>query len=153
MSINRVIISGNLTRDPELRSTAGGMPVLGFGVAVNDRRKNQQTGEWEDYPNFIDCTMFGARAEALSRYLNKGTKVSIEGKLRWSQWEREGQKRKIEVIVDELEFMSSRGDSSSYGGGMGGGYSAPAPAAPAYAPAPAPVVDASSSVYDEDIPF
>ena len=154
MSINRVIISGNLTRDPELRSTAGGMPVLGFGVAVNDRRKNQQTGEWEDYPNFIDCTMFGARAKALSRYLNKGTKVSIEGKLRWSQWEREGQKRsKIEVIVDELEFMSSRGDSSSYGGGMGGGYSAPAPAAPAYAPAPAPVVDASSSVYDEDIPF
>lgn len=154
MSINRVIISGNLTRDPELRSTAGGMPVLGFGVAVNDRRKNQQTGEWEDYPNFIDCTMFGARAEALSRYLSKGTKVSIEGKLRWSQWEREGQKRsKIEVIVDELEFMSSRGDSSSYGGGMGGGYSAPAPAAPAYAPAPAPVVDASSSVYDEDIPF
>ena len=154
MSINRVIISGNLTRDPELRSTAGGMPVLGFGVAVNDRRKNQQTGEWEDYPNFIDCTMFGARAESLSRYLNKGTKVSIEGKLRWSQWEREGQKRsKIEVIVDELEFMSSRGDSSSYGGGMGGGYSAPAPAAPAYAPAPAPVVDASSSVYDEDIPF
>ena len=154
MSINRVIISGNLTRDPELRSTASGMPVLGFGVAVNDRRKNQQTGEWEDYPNFIDCTMFGARAEALSRYLNKGTKVSIEGKLRWSQWEREGQKRsKIEVIVDELEFMSSRGDSSSYGGGVGGGYSAPAPAAPAYAPAPAPVVDASSSVYDEDIPF
>ena len=154
MSINRVIISGNLTRDPELRSTAGGMPVLGFGVAVNDRRKNQQTGEWEDYPNFIDCTMFGARAEALSRYLNKGTKVSIEGKLRWSQWEREWQKRsKIEVIVDELEFMSSRGDSSSYGGGMGGGYSAPTPSAPAYAPAPAPVVNASSSVYDEDIPF
>lgn len=154
MSINRVIISGNLTRDPELRSTAGGMPVLGFGVAVNDRRKNQQTGEWEDYPNFIDCTMFGARAEALSRYLNKGTKVSIEGKLRWSQWEREGQKRsKIEVIVDDLEFMSSRGDSSSYGGGMGGGYSAPTPSAPAYAPAPAPVVNASSSVYDEDIPF
>ena len=154
MSINRVIISGNLTRDPELRSTAGGMPVLGFGVAVNDRRKNQQTGEWEDYPNFIDCTMFRARAEALSRYLNKGTKVSIEGKLRWSQWEREGQKRsKIEVIVDELEFMSSRGVSSSYGGGMGGGYSAPTPSAPAYAPAPAPVVNASSSVYDEDIPF
>ena len=151
MSINRVIISGNLTRDPELRSTASGLPVLGFGVAVNDRRKNQQTGEWEDYPNFIDCTMFGARAESLSRYLGKGTKVAIEGKLRWSQWEREGQKRsKIEVSVDELEFMSSRNsDSSSYGGGMGGGYSAPA-AAPVVA---APVVDASSSVYDEDIPF
>ena len=109
MSINRVIISGNLTRDPELRSTAGGTSVLGFGVAVNDRRKNQQTGEWEDYPNFIDCTMFGARADALNKYLSKGTKVTIEGKLRWSQWERDGQKRsKIEVIVDELEFMSSR---------------------------------------------
>ena len=95
--------------------------------------------------------MFGARAESLSRYLGKVTKVAIEGKLRWSQWEREGQKRsKIEVIVDELEFMSSRNsDSSSYGGGMGGGYSAPA-AAPVVA---APVVDASSSVYDEDIPF
>ena len=124
--------------------------MLGFGVAVNDRRKNQQTGEWEDYPNFIDCTMFGARAESLSRYLGKGTKVAIEGKLRWSQWEREGQKRsKIEVIVDELEFMSSRNsDSSSYGGGMGGGYSAPA-AAPVVA---APVVDASSSVYDRRYP-
>ncbi len=144
MSINRVIISGNLTRDPELRSTASGMPVLGFGVAVNDRRKNQQTGEWEDYPNFIDCTMFGARAESLSRYLTKGTKVSIEGKLRWSQWERDGQKRsKIEVIVDELEFMSSRNDGNNYGGGN---YSTPAAA-------PAPVVNASSSVYDEDIPF
>ena len=151
MSIIRVIFSGNLTLDPELRSTSSGLHVLVFGVAVNDRRKNQQTGEWEDYPNFIDCTMFGARAESLSRYLGKGTKVAIEGKLRWSQWEREGQKRsKIEVIVDELEFMSSRNsDSSSYGGGMGGGYSAPA-AAPVVA---APVVDASSSVYDEDIPF
>ena len=109
MSINRVIISGNLTRDPELRSTASGTMVLCFGVAVNDRRKNQQTGEWEDYPNFIDCTMFGARAESLSRFLSKGTKVAIEGKLRWSQWEREGQKRsEIEVIVEEIEFMSSR---------------------------------------------
>lgn len=151
MSINRVIISGNLTRDSELRSTASGLPVLGFGVAVNDRRKNQQTGEWEDYPNFIDCTMFGARADSLSRYLTKGTKVSIEGKLRWSQWEREGQKRsKIEVIVDELEFMSSRNsDSSSYAASR----PAPAPAPIPAAPAPAPVVDASSPVYDEDIPF
>ena len=67
MSINRVVVSGNLTRDPELRVTPGGTQVLGFGVAVNDRRRNQQTGEWEDYPNFIDCTMFGNRAEALSR--------------------------------------------------------------------------------------
>jgi single-strand DNA-binding protein len=154
MSINKVIISGNLTRDPELRSTASGMPVLGFGVAVNDRRRNQQTGEWEDYPNFIDCTMFGARAESVSRFLSKGSKVAIEGKLRWSQWEREGQKRsKIEVIVDEIEFMTSRNDSGMRSAATM--QSAPASAMPAAAPVAAPmatpVVDAS--VYDEDIPF
>ena len=145
MSINRVVITGNLTREPELRATASGMPVLGLGVAVNDRRKNQQTGEWEDYPNFIDCTMFGARAQSVSRFLSKGQKVAIEGKLRWSQWERDGQKRsKIEVIVDEIEFMSSRNDGTSN--------QAPAMnAAPRQAAPAAPVVDAS--VYDEDIPF
>lgn len=139
MSINRVIISGNLTRDPELRSTQSGTDVLSFGVAVNDRRKNSRTGEWEDYPNFVDCTMFGNRASSVSQYLAKGSKVSIEGKLRWSQWERDGQKHsKLSVIVDELEFMSRQD-----------GGSAPAPS-----PAPAqPVIDSSSSVYDDDIPF
>ena len=80
MSINRVNITGNLTRDPELRATAGGTQVLSFGVAVNDRRRNAQTGEWEDYPNFVDCTMFGTRAEAVSRFLAKGNKVAIEAK-------------------------------------------------------------------------
>lgn len=157
MSINRVTITGNLTRDPDLRSTAGGMPVLGFGVAVNDRRKNQQTGEWEDYPNFIDCTMFGARAQSISRFLSKGSKVAIEGKLRWSQWERDGQKRsKIEVIVDDLEFLFSNNDGNNYTPNT------PKPAQPAPVRAtpkpaqpapvnPAPVVDAS--VYDTDIPF
>ena len=109
MSINRVILTGNMTRDPELRSTAGGTAVLSFGLAVNDRRKNAQTGEWEDVPNFIDCTMFGSRAEAVGKFLAKGMKVCIEGKLRWSQWEKDGQKRsKIEVIVDEIEFMQQR---------------------------------------------
>lgn len=108
MSINRVNISGNLTRDPELRATASGMPVMSFGVAVNDRRRNSNTGEWEDPPNFIDCTMFGTRAESVSRFLSKGSKVAIEGKLRWSSWERDGQKRsKLEVIVDEIEFFKS----------------------------------------------
>lgn len=144
MSINRVIISGNLTRDPELRQTASGLPVLGFGVAVNDRRKNQQTGEWEDYPNFVDCTMFGTRAESINQFLHKGSKVAIEGKLRWSQWERDGQKRsKIEVIIDELEFMSQRD-----GGQGGSSHTTSSNDAPA---APAP--DINASVYDEDIPF
>lgn len=150
MSINRVVISGNLTRDPELRTTASGMPIMSLGVAVNDRRKNNQTGEWEDYANFIDCTMFGTRAQNIQRFLSKGTKVTIEGKLRWSQWERDGQKRsKIEVIVDSLDFMSSRN-----GGGAGGyGNAVPAGDAQGSYGAPAPMIDASSTVYDDDIPF
>nr|UWI39408.1 MAG: Single-strand binding protein family protein [Bacteriophage sp.] len=109
MSINVVNISGNLTRDPELRRTTGGTAILGFGVAVNDRRKNQQTGEWEDYPNFVDCTMFGTRAEKLAGMLTKGTKVCILGKLRYTSWEKDGQKRsKIEVIADDIELMQNR---------------------------------------------
>jgi single-strand DNA-binding protein len=125
VSINRVVISGNLTRDPELRATGSGMSVLKLGVAVNDRRKNQQTGEWEDVPNFVDVTVFGARAEALSRFLSKGSKVAIEGKLRWSQWESQaGEKRsKLEVVADEIEFLSSR-DGGSSGSSMA---DAPAP--------------------------
>ncbi|WP_028264385.1 single-stranded DNA-binding protein [Atopobium fossor] len=109
MSINRVLISGHLTRDIELKSTAGGTPVASFGVAVNDRRKNPQSGEWEDYPNFVDCVMFGARAEAITRYLHKGSKVAIEGKLRFSSWEYDGQRRsKLEVVVDNIEFLSQQ---------------------------------------------
>jgi single-strand DNA-binding protein len=139
MSINRVVISGNLTRDPELRQTPGGMAILKMGIAVNDRRKNAQSGEWEDVPNFFDVTMFGSRGESLSRFLNKGSKIAVEGKLRWRQWETpEGDKRSaVEIIADDVEFMSSRGDSSS-----GGSYSAPStPAAPA------------DPVIDDDIPF
>ena len=111
MSINRVNISGNLTRDPELRATQGGTSVLSFGVAVNDRRRNPQSGEWEDVPNFVDCIVFGNRAEPLSRFLSKGAKVAIEGKLRFSQWQdkQTGQNRsKLEVVVDECEFFTQR---------------------------------------------
>ncbi|HET6350960.1 MAG TPA: single-stranded DNA-binding protein [Coriobacteriia bacterium] len=138
MSINRVVISGNLTRDPELRSTAGGMAVLKMGVAVNDRRKNQSSGEWEDVPNFFDVTVFGSRGESLSRFLSKGSKVTIEGKLRWSSWETpDGDKRsKVEIIADDIEFMSSRGE-----GGGGGGYAAPSSA------------PASKPDFEDDIPF
>lgn len=137
MSINRVVISGNLTRDPELRRTQSGMAIMGIGVAVNDRRRNPSTGEWEDHANFVDCSMFGNRAEALADILAKGMKVAIEGKLRWSQWERDGQKRsKLEVVIDELEFMSQRKDGEP---------------GPVQAPQPAEAVPAS--VYDEDIPF
>lgn len=152
MSINRVVITGNLTRDPEVRTTASGTSVMSMGVAVNDRRRNNQTGEWEDYANFIDCTMFGTRAANVSQYLSKGTKVAIEGKLRWSQWERDGQKRsKIEVIVDDLEFMSRNNNSGQSHQGNQSSYASHDPA-PYSAPA-MPAVDVSASVYDEDIPF
>ena len=173
MSINRVNISGNLTRDPEIRATQAGTSILTFGVAVNDRRRNPQTGEWEDYPNYIDCVVFGNRAESLSRFLSKGTKVAVEGKLRWSQWERDGRKRsKIEVIVDEIEFLSPRQSQQNQGGyqqqNQGGyqqgGYQprqqsqAPAPAygapQPTYAqPQPVQQTPPPADVYDEDIPF
>jgi single-strand DNA-binding protein len=139
MSINRVVITGNLTRDPELRSTGSGMSALKMGVAVNDRRKNAQSGEWEEVPNFIDVVMFGTRAESVSRFLSKGSKVAIEGKLRWSSWEDKdsGAKRsKVEVVVDDIEFLSSRNDSG------GGGYTAPAPQS-------AP----TDPVLEDDIPF
>ena len=155
VSINRVNITGNLTRDPELRATQGGTQVLHLGVAVNDRRRNPQTGNWEDYPNFIDCVMFGTRAEAIQRYLSKGTKVAIEGRLRYSSWERDGQRRsKLEVIVDELEFMSSRNSANQgYDNGMSAGYAPQPQPMMAAQPAPAPIMNASASVYDEDIPF
>ena len=131
MSINRVNISGNLTRDPELRQTQGGMAILSLGVAVNDRRKNAQTGEWEDVPNFVDCVVFGTRAEKLAQFLAKGSKVAIEGKLRWSQWERDGARRsKLEVVVDEIEFMSRGGSQQQR-----------------------QQQTASADLYDESIPF
>lgn len=151
MSINRVSISGNLTRDGELRTTPGGTDVLSLGVAVNDRAKNQQTGQWEDRPNFVDCVMFGNRAQSLAPYLSKGAKVAIEGKLRWSQWEKDGAKRsKLEVIVDEIEFVGIRDQAPQQ--------QAPAPAmrpAPSYsqqrmAGMPQPK---APSLYDEDLPF
>lgn len=171
MSINNVTISGNLTRDPDLRQTAGGMAVLDFGVAVNDRRKNSATGEWEDYPNFVDCTVFGKRAESLSGILSKGFKVCVMGKLRYSSWEaQDGSKRsKLEVIADDIDIMSQR-QQGHLGNKPVHAAAAPAQAAQpmrqqqaAYQPAqvaaqpqlcgmpqPVPVV---ASIYDEDIPF
>lgn len=127
MSINRVTLSGNLTRDPEIRSTQSGMNILNFGMAVNDRRRNNTTGEWEDYANFVDCVLFGNRADFLSRTLHKGIKVVVEGKLRYSSWERDGQRRsKLEVVVDDLDFITPRqqgyGQPGGYANTQQGGY-------------------------------
>lgn len=172
MSINRVSISGNLTRDAELKSTQGGSSVLTFGVAVNDRRKNQQTGEWEDVPNFVDVTMFGNRASALSMYLLKGTKVAVDGRLRFSSWEKDGQRRtKLEVIAEEIEFLSARPQGQQYAAPQQQytppvqQYAAPTaqmPQAPAYQQAqqtfypnqaPLPQAQPQSGLYETDIPF
>lgn len=152
MSINKVMITGNLTRDPELRQTPAGTQVLNFGMAVNDRAKNQQTGEWEDRPNFVDCVVFGNRAEPLSRFLGKGSKVAVEGKLRYSAWDdKEGKRRsKLEVVVDDVDMMSR---------GAQGTAQAPAPAyaasAPRGRPQPARAVQTPPpvDVYDSEIPF
>ncbi|HEY5541147.1 MAG TPA: single-stranded DNA-binding protein [Coriobacteriia bacterium] len=140
MSINRVCISGNLTRDPEMRSTGSGMAIMQLRMAVNDRRKNPQSGEWEDAPNYIGVVVFGQRAESLSRFLSKGSKIIVDGKLRWSEWDDKntGEKRsKLEVVADDIDFGSSRSEGSG-----GGNYSAPS--------APAASAD---PVFEDDIPF
>lgn len=154
MSINRVTLTGNLTRDPELRSTTNGTGILVFGIAVNDRRRNPQTGEWEDYPNFIDCVVYGARATSLQRFISKGSKVAIEGKLRYSSWEsKEGQRRsRIEVVVDDLEFMSARRTDDQ---AQGTYQQVPSYSAPGgqTAPQSIPTQTSPEDVFDEDIPF
>ena len=138
MSINNVSITGNLTREPELRSTAGGTAVLSFGIAVNDRRKNA-SGQWEDVPNFFECVTFGNRATALSDILTKGMKVAIAGKLHYSSWEKDGQKHsKVDIIAQEIELMQNRKPHPQQG------YQPPQ----SFAPHP-PTVD----MYSDDIPF
>ena len=156
MALNSVAISGNLTRDPELRQTPGGTQVLSFGVAVNERRKNA-SGEWEDVPNFVDCTMFGTRADALAKYLHKGTKVAVHGRLRYSSWERDGQKRsKLEVVADELEFMSKRsqdGSGAPQSSGMGNQTTARQTEPQNRSQRPTEPQQMQADLYDEDIPF
>ena len=97
-----------MTRSPELRSTASGTPVLSFGIAVNDRRKDA-SGQWVDVPNFFECLTFGNRAAALSDILTKGMKVAITGKLHYSSWEKDGKKHsKVDIIAREIELMQNR---------------------------------------------
>lgn len=105
MSINSVDISGHLTRDPDLRATQGKTSVLNFSIAVNDRRKNPQTGEWEERPNYVDVSLFGSRADWMARDLRKGKLVTVSGKLRYSSWEKDGERRsKLSVIADDVDY-------------------------------------------------
>ena len=164
MAINHVAISGNLARAAELKRTQSGNSVLTFDVAVNDRVKNPQTGEWEDRANWVTCNLWGTRAERVAQYLDKGTKVAIEGRLRYRAWEQDGQRRsKLEVVVDEIEFMSRQQQPQQAYQQQAQAYQqqtyAP-PAAPTYAPAPQrpapprPQQTAMAMQYaDDDIPF
>ncbi|MEL7087537.1 MAG: single-stranded DNA-binding protein, partial [Planctomycetota bacterium] len=126
-SFNRVILMGNLTRDPEVRYLPSNMAVVDIGLAVNERYQDKQSGEWQERANFFDCTAFGKSAESIGRFFTKGRPILIEGKLRLDQWDdkQTGQKRsKVKIIVDQWNFCDSRGgggDGGNAGGGGGGG--------------------------------
>lgn len=129
MSLNQVSVSGNLGEDAELRSTRGGTPVLTFALAVNERVK-QADGTWGDRASWIDCVLFGTRAQALADWLRKGNKVAVQGRLRTSTWERDGVSHKrTEVVVEEVDLMTVRRDKQ-----QGAAQDAP-------------------GVYEEDVPF
>ena len=120
-NINRVIITGNLTRDPELRSLPSGMSVCSLRVAVNTRRKDNSSGEWVDKPNYFDVTVWGAQGENCSRFLSKGRPVAVDGRLEWREWEdKDNNKRQsVEIIADSVQFLGGREE-----GGNGNGFQA-----------------------------
>jgi single-strand DNA-binding protein len=109
-TINRVVLLGNLTRDPELRSLPSGTTVCRMRIACNTRRRNAETGDWDEKPNFFDVSVFGPSAEACDSFLEKGRPVAVDGRLEWREWETaEGQRRQtVEIIADSVQFLSSR---------------------------------------------
>jgi single-strand DNA-binding protein len=121
-SVNVVVLVGNLTRDPELRATAGGTSVCKLGLAVNERAKDPATGEWGERPNYFDIDVFGAQGESCAQYLTKGRQIAIEGRLRWRSWEaQDGQKRSaVSVVANNVQFIGPR-DSGGQGGAWSGG--------------------------------
>ena len=123
-SYNKVILMGNLTRDPEIRYTQNNMPICKFGLAVNRRFKDGQTGEWREEPTFVDITFFGKRGEAFAKYHTKGKPAFVEGSLRLDNWQdQDGNKRsKLYVVGDDWQFVGGGGRSEGgYSGGGGGG--------------------------------
>ncbi|MBV8991285.1 MAG: single-stranded DNA-binding protein [Solirubrobacterales bacterium] len=153
MNINRVVLTGNLTRDPEVRSTPNGLSICKLGIACNTRKKNSSTGSWEEKANFFRVTVFGTQAENCGQYLRKGRPVAIDGRLEWSSWESDGQKREsIDIIADSVQFLGGRDDA-----GNGNGFSSSVRAAESDVPIDtgdfeaAPV--AAGAAADDDIPF
>lgn len=145
-SINRVILVGNLTRDPELRHTPSGTAVCSLRLAVNSRRKDE-TGQWVDKPNYFSITVWGNQGENCAQYLAKGRPVAIDGRLDWREWESQdgGKREAVEVVAETVQFLGGRGDGD---GAASGGYLPAESAAPAQADA-----DFASSASDDDIPF
>jgi single-strand DNA-binding protein len=161
-NLNKVFLIGNLTRDPEVRVFANGGKVAKFGFAVNNRRKNQQTGQWENEPVFLEVEAFnrgdfGKKADLVEQYLQKGRQIFIEGHLRFDQWtSQDGQKRsQLKIVLDDLQFLDSKQDGGSR------------PASPARRPMdqgpgpgpeesfepPGPGMDTPPADKQEDIPF
>ncbi|EHN09663.1 Single-stranded DNA-binding protein [Patulibacter medicamentivorans] len=142
MPINRVTIVGNLTRDPELRGLPSGGSVCSLRVAVNNRRKDQASGQWVDEPNYFNVTIFGNSADAAARFLAKGRQVAVDGRLRWREWQdQQGNKREaIEIVAQDVQFIGGRDGAPGGGGGQGGNWAGQqggggAPAGDDWAPA------------------
>ena len=149
-NLNRVVLTGNLTSDPELRSTHSGTSVCSLRIACNTRRKNNSTGDWEDKPNYFDVTVWGAQGENCATYLSKGRPVAVEGRLEWREWEaQDGTKRQaVEIIANSVQFLGSRDGAGAGGNGVTPQSDVPADTSDFEDSQPAAV---GSS--DDDIPF
>jgi single-strand DNA-binding protein len=122
-----VVITGNLTQDPELRHTGGGTAVCELRVAVNTRRKDGQTGEWVDKPNYFNVTVWGGQGENCATYLSKGRPVAVEGRLDWREWDAKdgsGKRQAVQIVANTVQFLGSRDGAGGggNGGGAGGGF-------------------------------
>ena len=153
-NINRVVLTGNLTRDPELRSLPSGMSVCSLRIACNTRRKNNSSGEWEDKPNYFDVTVWGAQGENCARFLSKGRPIALDGRLEWREWQdKEGNTRQsTEIIADSVQFLGSREDGPGGGGGFTPRSDVPVNESD-FQPAGAPSGNGAPSAADDDIPF
>lgn len=153
-NINRVVLTGNLTRDPELRSLPSGMSVCSLRIASNTRRKNNSTGEWEDKPNFFDVTVWGAQGENCARFLSKGRPVALDGRLEWREWQDQAgnNRQSVEIVADSVQFLGGRDEGQGGGGGFTPRSDVPVNQSD-FQPQPVAAPAGNSNAADDDIPF